>query len=31
VMHIDVDSRAEREKERARYLFLDSIYTSHPK
>jgi para-nitrobenzyl esterase len=31
VMHIDVDSRAEREKERARYLFLDSIYTSQPK
>jgi para-nitrobenzyl esterase len=31
VMHIDVGSRAEREKERARYLFLDSIYTSQPK
>jgi para-nitrobenzyl esterase len=31
VMHIDVDSRAGREKERARYLFLDSIYTSQPK
>ena len=31
VMRIDVESRAGREAHRARYLFLDSIYTSAPR
>ena len=31
VMRIDVESRAQREAHRARYLFLDSVYTSAPK
>jgi hypothetical protein len=30
-MRIDVDSRAEAEKTRERYLFLDSIYNKPPK
>ena len=31
VMRIDVESRAEREAHRARYLFLDTVYTSAPR
>jgi len=31
VMRIDVESRAEREAHRARYLFLDSVHTSAPR
>ena len=31
VMRIDVDSRAEPDNKRARYLFLDSVYTKQPK
>jgi para-nitrobenzyl esterase len=30
-MRLDVDSRAEAEKTRERYLFLDSIYNKQPK
>jgi para-nitrobenzyl esterase len=31
VMRIDVESRADAEKHRARYLFLDSVYNPQPK
>ena len=30
-MRLDVESRAEAEKTRERYLFLDSIYSKQPK
>jgi para-nitrobenzyl esterase len=30
-MRLDVDSRAEADKTRERYLFLDSIYAKPPK
>jgi para-nitrobenzyl esterase len=31
VMRLDVDSRVEPDKTRARYLFLDSVYATQPK
>jgi hypothetical protein len=31
VMRIDVDSRADPDTKRPRYLFLDALYTNPPK